>query len=193
MRFVDAAINGLAKNLTTSGTLFLTAHATLLVADALTGQDAVRTAKAFHERLPLTGLVLTRADGDGRGGAALSMRAVTGKPIKFAGTGEKLDAIAVAGEPKGIRCNAVLPGLMDTPMGRDASRRRPNRALAVPFGRQGTGWDTSTPSPTRWPTCCGIWQPGPRRRRRSTSLRRNSVGTRIPSTRGCGERCRSSA
>ena len=58
---------------------------TLLVADSLTGQDAVRTAKAFHERLPLTGLVLTRADGDGRGGAALSMRAVTGLPIKFLG------------------------------------------------------------------------------------------------------------
>lgn len=52
-------------------------------------------------------------------------------------------AIAVAGEPKGIRCNAVLPGLMDTPMGRDASRRRPNRALAVPFGRQGTGWEVA--------------------------------------------------
>jgi len=50
-------------------------------------------------------------------------------------------AIAVAGESKAIRCNAVLPGLMDTPMGRDASRRRPNRAAAVPFGRQGTGWE----------------------------------------------------
>lgn len=50
-------------------------------------------------------------------------------------------AVAVAGEPKAIRCNAVLPGLMDTPMGRDASRRRPNRAAAVPFGRQGTGWE----------------------------------------------------
>jgi NAD(P)-dependent dehydrogenase (short-subunit alcohol dehydrogenase family) len=50
-------------------------------------------------------------------------------------------AIAVAGEPKAIRCNAVLPGLMDTPMGRDATRRRPNRAIAVPFGRQGTGWE----------------------------------------------------
>ena len=50
-------------------------------------------------------------------------------------------AIAVAGEPKAIRCNAVLPGLMDTPMGRDATRRRPNRAAAVPFGRQGTGWE----------------------------------------------------
>lgn len=52
-------------------------------------------------------------------------------------------AIAVAGEPKGIRCNSVLPGLMDTPMGRDATRRRPNRALGVPFGRQGTGWEVA--------------------------------------------------
>src|SRR3990167_4186500 len=68
---------------------------TLLVADSLTGQDAVRTAKAFHERLPLTGLILTRADGDGRGGAALSMRAVTGLPIKFLGPGEKVDALEV--------------------------------------------------------------------------------------------------
>ncbi|HEX7759991.1 MAG TPA: signal recognition particle protein [Caulobacteraceae bacterium] len=68
---------------------------TLLVADSLTGQDAVRTATAFHERLPLTGLVLTRTDGDSRGGAALSMRAVTGLPIKFLGTGEKIDALDV--------------------------------------------------------------------------------------------------
>ena len=66
---------------------------TLLVADSLTGQDAVETAKRFHDRLPLTGLVLTRIDGDGRGGAALSMRAVTGLPIKFLGTGEKLDGL----------------------------------------------------------------------------------------------------
>jgi signal recognition particle subunit SRP54 len=65
----------------------------LLVADSLTGQDAVETARRFHERLPLTGLVLTRADGDGRGGAALSMRAVTGLPIKFLGVGERVDAI----------------------------------------------------------------------------------------------------
>jgi len=68
---------------------------TLLVADSLTGQDAVRTATAFNERLPLTGLVLTRVDGDGRGGAALSMRAVTGLPIKFLSTGEKIDALDV--------------------------------------------------------------------------------------------------
>jgi signal recognition particle subunit SRP54 len=68
---------------------------TLLVADALTGQDAVETARRFHERLPLTGLVLTRMDGDGRGGAALSMRAVTGLPIRFLGQGEKLDGLDV--------------------------------------------------------------------------------------------------
>ncbi|MGZ8364225.1 MAG: signal recognition particle protein, partial [Caulobacteraceae bacterium] len=68
---------------------------TLLVADALTGQDAVRTAKAFNERLKLTGLILTRTDGDSRGGAALSMRAVTGLPIKFLGAGEKIDALEV--------------------------------------------------------------------------------------------------
>lgn len=66
---------------------------TLLVADALTGQDAVNVAKEFNEKVGITGVVLTRMDGDGRGGAALSMRAVTGKPIKLAGVGEKLDAL----------------------------------------------------------------------------------------------------
>jgi signal recognition particle subunit SRP54 len=65
----------------------------LLVVDSLTGQDAVNVAQSFSNEVPLTGVVLTRMDGDARGGAALSMRAVTGKPIKFAGTGEKLDAI----------------------------------------------------------------------------------------------------
>ncbi len=68
-------------------------HEILLVADALTGQDAVNLAKSFDERVGITGLVLTRMDGDGRGGAALSMRAVTGKPIKLIGTGEKMDAL----------------------------------------------------------------------------------------------------
>jgi len=66
---------------------------TLLVVDSLTGQDAVNVAQSFGQEVELTGVILTRMDGDARGGAALSMRAVTGKPIKFAGTGEKLDAI----------------------------------------------------------------------------------------------------
>lgn len=66
---------------------------TLLVADALTGQDAVNTARNFNERIGITGIVLTRVDGDARGGAALSMRTVTGKPIKFLGMGEGLDAL----------------------------------------------------------------------------------------------------
>src|SRR5882672_6904317 len=68
-------------------------HEVLLVADALTGQDAVNLARAFDQRVGLTGIVLTRVDGDGRGGAALSMRAVTGKPIKLMGTGERMDAL----------------------------------------------------------------------------------------------------
>ena len=70
-------------------------HEVLLVADALTGQDAVNLARAFDQRVGLTGIVLTRVDGDGRGGAALSMRAVTGKPIKLMGTGEKVDALEI--------------------------------------------------------------------------------------------------
>jgi signal recognition particle subunit SRP54 len=68
-------------------------HQTLLVADAMTGQDAVNVARAFAERVGLTGIVLTRVDGDARGGAALSMRAITGKPIVLLGTGEKIDAL----------------------------------------------------------------------------------------------------
>ena len=66
---------------------------TLFVVDAMTGQDAANTAKAFNDALPLTGVVLTKADGDARGGAALSIRHITGKPIKFIGMGEKVDAL----------------------------------------------------------------------------------------------------
>lgn len=66
---------------------------TLFVVDAMTGQDAANTAKAFNEALPLTGVVLSKADGDSRGGAALSVRQITGKPIKFIGMGEKVDAL----------------------------------------------------------------------------------------------------
>ncbi|MDJ0858736.1 MAG: signal recognition particle receptor subunit alpha, partial [Dinoroseobacter sp.] len=66
---------------------------TLLVVDGLTGQDAVHTAENFDERIGISGVVLTRMDGDGRGGAALSMRAITGRPIRFVGLGEKMDAL----------------------------------------------------------------------------------------------------
>jgi signal recognition particle subunit SRP54 len=66
---------------------------TLLVADSMTGQDAVTTAKNFNDRIGLTGIILTRIDGDARGGAALSMRQITGQPIRFLGTGEKMDAL----------------------------------------------------------------------------------------------------
>lgn len=66
---------------------------TLFVVDAMTGQDAANTAKAFNETLPLTGVILTKTDGDARGGAALSIRQITGKPIKFMGVGEKVDAL----------------------------------------------------------------------------------------------------
>jgi len=69
------------------------AHETLFVVDAMMGQDAINTAKAFNDSVPLTGIVLTKADGDARGGAALSVRYVTGKPIKFVGIGEKIDAL----------------------------------------------------------------------------------------------------
>lgn len=68
-------------------------HETLFVVDAMTGQDAANTAKAFNEALPLTGVILTKADADSRGGAALSVRAITGKPIKFLGVGEKSAAL----------------------------------------------------------------------------------------------------
>ncbi|KTD39956.1 signal recognition particle protein [Legionella parisiensis] len=66
---------------------------TLFVVDSMTGQDAANTAKAFHETLPLTGVILTKTDGDARGGAALSVRQITGKPIKFIGSGEKVEAL----------------------------------------------------------------------------------------------------
>ncbi|KTD55098.1 signal recognition particle protein Ffh [Legionella sainthelensi] len=66
---------------------------TLFVVDSMTGQDAANTAKAFHEALPLTGVILTKTDGDARGGAALSVKQITGQPIKFIGSGEKVDAL----------------------------------------------------------------------------------------------------
>jgi signal recognition particle subunit SRP54 len=70
-------------------------HETLFVVDSMAGQDAVNSAQAFNEALPLTGIILTKADGDAKGGAALSVREVTGKPIRFLGVGEKVDALEV--------------------------------------------------------------------------------------------------
>lgn len=75
-----------------------------------------------------------------------SQRAASGNPAYESSKAAQIAlarSIAKAGEPKGIRCNVVAPGLIDTPMGRDATRRRPNRAAAVPFGRQGTGWEVA--------------------------------------------------
>ena len=74
----------------------------LYVADSMTGQDAVRSAAAFHARLSLTGIILTKTDGDARGGAALSLRHVTGVPIKFTGTGEHLEDLALPGAQRAI-------------------------------------------------------------------------------------------
>lgn len=86
---IDGALMTELKNIGS----FAKPSETLLVSDAMTGQDAVNTAKEFHDRIGITGIMLTRVDGDARGGAALSMKAVTGQPIKLIGTGEKWDEI----------------------------------------------------------------------------------------------------
>lgn len=86
---IDSDMMDEIKNLTAA----VNPSETLFVVDAMTGQDAANTAKAFNDALPLTGVILTKTDGDARGGAALSVRAITGKPIKFLGRGEKLDAL----------------------------------------------------------------------------------------------------
>lgn len=88
---IDDALMGELERIQAS----LSPREILFVADSMTGQDAVNVAKSFDERLAITGVILTKLDGDARGGAALSIRAVTGKPIKFVGLGEKLDAIEV--------------------------------------------------------------------------------------------------
>ena len=103
----------------------------LLVVDALTGQDAVNVAKNFSDQVALTGVVLTRMDGDARGGAALSMRYVTGKPIKFAGTGEKLDAIE-AFDPKRVAGRILGMGDVVSLVEKAAETIKPTRPRRSP-------------------------------------------------------------
>lgn len=114
-------------------------HEILLVVDSLTGQDAVNVARNFNDRLNITGVVLTRMDGDGRGGAALSMRAVTGKPIRFVGVGEKVDALEefhpdrVAGRILGMGDIVSLVEKAAETMEREAAERQAKRMMAGKF------------------------------------------------------------
>lgn len=114
---------------------------TLFVADAMTGQDAVRSAAAFGETLPLTGVILAKADGDARGGAALSVAEVTGRPIKFIGVGEKLDALE-AFDPK--RMAGRILGMGDVVGLAEAAAEKTDQAEAeklVKKFRKGKGFD----------------------------------------------------
>jgi len=106
---------------------------TLFVVDAMTGQDAVRSAEAFGQALPLTGVVLTKADGDARGGAALSVRHVTGKPIKFMGMGEKSDALE-AFHPDRVASRILDMGDMLSLV--DEVERKVDREKAEKLGRK---------------------------------------------------------
>jgi signal recognition particle subunit SRP54 len=112
---------------------------TLLVADAMTGQEAVSVAETFHERLNLTGLILTKMDGDARGGAALSIRAVVGVPIKFIGTGERIDALEpfypdrLAGRILGMGDVVSLVERAQTQMTEEDSQRLEEKVLEGRF------------------------------------------------------------
>jgi signal recognition particle subunit SRP54 len=112
---------------------------TLLVVDGLTGQDAVNVAQEFNNRLSVSGVVLTRMDGDGRGGAALSMRHVTGKPIRFVGVGEKIDRLEefhpdrVAGRILGMGDIVSLVEKAAETMEREAAERQAKRMMAGRF------------------------------------------------------------
>lgn len=114
---------------------------TLFVVDAMLGQDAVNTAKAFSEALPLTGVVLTKLDGDARGGAALSVRHVTGKPIKFAGVGEKLTGLE-AFHPE--RMASRILGMGDVLSLIEEAKKGLDEEKAIAFARKlksGKGFD----------------------------------------------------
>jgi len=119
----------------------ITPHETLFVVDSMTGQDAANTAKAFHEALPLTGIILTKTDGDARGGAALSIRQITGKPIKFMGVGEKIDALE-AFHPD--RVASRILGMGDVLTLVEEAERKIDKSKAEKLGkklRKGKGFD----------------------------------------------------
>jgi signal recognition particle subunit SRP54 len=122
-------------------------HEILLVADSLTGQDAVNLARSFDERVGITGIVLTRMDGDGRGGAALSMRAVTGKPIKLIGTGEKMDALEDF-HPKRIADRILGMGDIVSLVEKAAKNIDAEKAAAMAKKMQSRASSISTISPT---------------------------------------------
>ncbi len=106
----------------------------LLVLDAMTGQEAVAVARAFQERIAFDGIVLTKLDGDARGGAALSVKAITGKPVKFASVGEKLDQLEVFHPDR--MASRILGGAAP---GRDEARPGGSRPGAAPRSRTSTG------------------------------------------------------
>ena len=146
VRFVDFVILDTAGRLHVDDAMMREATAihaavspveTLFVADAMTGQDAVNVARAFDEALPLTGVVLTKADGDARGGAALSVRWVTGKPVKFLGVGEKTDGLEAF---HADRIASRILGMGDVLTLIEEAERKLDREKAEKFARKvGTG------------------------------------------------------
>jgi signal recognition particle subunit SRP54 len=124
-------------------------HEILLVADSLTGQDAVNLARNFDERVGITGIVLTRMDGDGRGGAALSMRAVTGKPIKAIATGEKMDALEEF-YPKRIADRILGMGDIVSLVEKAAETIDAEKAAAMAKKMQAGKFDMNDLAPSDW-------------------------------------------
>ena len=132
---------------------------TLFVVDAMTGQDAANTAKAFSEALPLTGVILTKTDGDARGGAALSVRHITGQPIKFVGVGEKPDGLDVFHPDRAasriLDMGDVLSLVEQVAVSRSTRKRPPNWPRRSPRARNSTSTTcvTSSSRCRTWAAC----------------------------------------
>ena len=152
---------------------------TLFVVDAMTGQDAATTAKAFHDALPLTGVVLTKVDGDARGGAALSVRAVTGKPIKFLGVGEQTDALE-AFHPDRIASRIL--GMGDVLTLIEEAERKVDKRKATRLARKCSAAKSST-----------LWTSKTRSSRCSTWAAWTPCSTRSPAWARSRSRCATSS